>query len=181
MFKVVACWAVPKISITSGVSMTQREGGAVQSASAIAIILAFALCLPWQTSGAENVLILNGDFIQKYKNRATIEASYLIDKAHHKPNSPSKDAGIPIAGRAPEEIGLATVAEVMNAAEQPAALDAIHAAEGSGQAVKVVGIWRIWPEHGGESAHARENPRSFPHDEPRPPVRDSPNHGDCRL
>jgi hypothetical protein len=104
---------------------------------------------------AENVLILNNAFIQKYKNRATIDADYIIDKAHPKPNVPKKDADIHVAGRAPKDIGLATVAEMMNAAEHQDALDAIHAAEGTGQPIKVSGSWRIWPEHGGEAAHTQ--------------------------
>jgi hypothetical protein len=68
-------------------------------------------------ANAENVLILNDAFIQKYKNKATIDADYVVDKAHKKPNPAAKDADIHVAGRAPKEIGLATVAEMMNAAE----------------------------------------------------------------
>jgi hypothetical protein len=101
------------------------------------------------------VLILNGDFVKKYKDRVTIDANYIIDRAHAKPNAPSKDADTHVAGRSPADIGLATVAEIMNAAERPDALAAIHSAEGTGQTVKVTGVWRIWPEHGGDTAHTQ--------------------------
>lgn len=104
---------------------------------------------------AENVLVLNNTFIQKYKNRATIDADYIIDKAHKQPNPASKDGDIHVAGRSPKDVGLATVAEMMNASEHPDALTAIHDAEGTGDAIKVSGAWRIWPEHGGETEHVQ--------------------------
>lgn len=87
------------------------------------------------------------------KNRATIEANYIIDKAHKHPNPAEKDADMHVAGRAPTEIGLATVAEIMNAADRSDATDAVHSAEGTGQSVKVAGVWRIWAEHGGDTEH----------------------------
>ena len=133
-------------------SQTPRRG--TIGCTALGLSLALLACSPWRAS-AENVLVLKDDFIQKYKNRATIEANYIIDKAHKKPNAPSKDADIHIAGRAPDDIGLATVAEIMNAAEQPGAVDAVHAAEGTGQRVKVIGVWRIWAEHGGDTQHTQ--------------------------
>ncbi len=132
--------------------LTQRRYRNVLLASLCGVLL-----LPL-TTAAENVLILNNAFIQKYKNRATIDADYIIDKAHKDPNPAKKDADIHVAGRAPNEIGLAVVAEMMNAREHKDALDAIHAAEGSGQSIKVTGSWRIWPEHGGEAAHTQGAP-----------------------
>jgi hypothetical protein len=55
-----------------------------------------------------------------------------------------------IAGRAPE-IQLPIVAELMNAAEDKAALTIIRAAETSGTPVAMSGAWRLWCEHGGTS------------------------------
>src|SRR6266487_1580716 len=132
--------------------LTQRRYRNVLLASLCGVLL-----LPL-TTAAENVLFLNNAFIQKYKNRATLDADYIIDKAHKDPNPAKKDADIHVAGRAPKEIGLAVVAEMMNAREHKDALDAIHAAEGSGQSIKVIGSWRIWPEHGGEAAHTQGAP-----------------------
>ncbi len=123
----------------------------------LAGLLGFLVLVPLEAA-AENVLILNNAFIEKYKNKATIDADFIIDKAHKRPNPAKKDADIHVAGRAPKEIGLAVVAEMMNAAEQKDALDAIRSAEGSGQPIKVSGSWRIWPEHGGEAAHVQGKP-----------------------
>jgi hypothetical protein len=59
--------------------------------------LASAFLVP--SAAAETVLILKNEFIQKYyKNRATIEVYYLIDKAHKKLNPASRDADIHVAG-----------------------------------------------------------------------------------
>ena len=124
---------------------------------ALIIAALLALFAPLKVA-AENVLILNNAFIQKYKNRATIDADYIIDKAHKQPNAASKDGDIHVAGRSPKDVGLATVAEMMNAREKPDALGAIHAAEGTGQPIKVSGAWRIWPEHGGETEHVQGKP-----------------------
>jgi hypothetical protein len=93
-------------------------------------------------------ITLKNKFIDEYKNRATISANYTVDKAHKHPNPPAKDGDMHIAGRSPE-IELATVAEIMNAKFQQEAVDRVHEVEGTGQAIPLVGAWRIWCEHGG--------------------------------
>ena len=97
---------------------------------------------------AQVEITLNNSFISEFRDRATITATYTVDKSHHKPNPPAKDGDIHVAGRAPE-IGLATVAEIMNAKEQKPAMDAILAVEGTATSVKITGAWRLWPEHAG--------------------------------
>ena len=97
---------------------------------------------------------LKNSFIEKFKDRVTISATYTVDKAHKAPNPASKDGDLHVAGRAPE-IGLATVAEIMNAVEDSAAVDEVHQVEGTGQAIPIVGAWRIWPEHGGQDAQVQ--------------------------
>ncbi|MBI1746789.1 MAG: hypothetical protein HYR55_09400 [Acidobacteria bacterium] len=99
---------------------------------------------------AEIQIILKNSFIEQFKNRATIEASYTVVKAHAHPNPPSKDGDMHIAGTAPE-VGLPMVAEIMNAAKQSAAVERIHQVEGTGQAIRLSGVWRLWCEHGGDS------------------------------
>jgi hypothetical protein len=94
-------------------------------------------------------ITLRRDFITTYKDRATIDTMFTVDKAHPRPNPPAKDGDMHIAGRAPEDIGLATVAEIMNAKFQPMAMKRIHAVEGTGKPVRISGAWRIWCEHGG--------------------------------
>lgn len=98
---------------------------------------------------AQVVVTLNNTFIEQYRNRVTITANYTVDKAHPKPNPVAKDADMHVAGRAPE-IGLPTVAEIMNAIEDQAAVDKIHEVEGTAQGIRISGAWRIWPEHGGQ-------------------------------
>jgi hypothetical protein len=107
-------------------------------------VLAFAAA-----AHAQVVIKLNNSFIDEFRNRASITATYSVVKSHHKPNPASKDGDTHSAGTAPE-IGLAAVAEIMNAKEQPAALKAILAVEGSdSETVKIVGAWRLWAEHAG--------------------------------
>lgn len=113
------------------------------------ILLLIILLLPI-ISHAETRLTLKNSFIEKYKNMVTIDATFTVDKAHKKPNSPSKDGDLHIAGRAPE-IGLPAVAEIMNAAHEKEAVDLIHSVEGTDSPIKLSGAWRLWNEHGGGS------------------------------
>ncbi|MFK4719385.1 hypothetical protein [Bradyrhizobium niftali] len=118
-------------------------------------------------SYADDILELNRSFIEKYKNRLTISAQYIVDAAHKRPNPGSKDGDMHVAGRAPE-IGLATVAEIQNAKSVPAAVDAIHAVEGTGQSIALSGVWRIWPEHGGDNSHIQQSGAGAPYEGPAP-------------
>ena len=93
-------------------------------------------------------LVLQRSFIEKYKNRATIDATFIVDHAHPRPNPPVKDGDLHASGRS-QEIGLPMVSEVMNAADsmQTNVVNAIHANEGNGVATPISGAWRIWFEH----------------------------------
>jgi hypothetical protein len=133
-------------------------------------LLTSALCgsLLWpQLVYAEITITLKKDFIKKFENRVTIDATYTIDQAHKTPNPASKDGDIHIAGRA-DEIGLAAVAEVMNAAGQLKARALVKSAQGSGTPVKMTGAWRIWCEHGGDVEHIQGAPLA-PFDTTNPP------------
>jgi hypothetical protein len=121
------------------------------------------LCLPISTSFADNILELNKSFIEKYKNKLTISVHYTVDAAHKRPNPASKDGDMHVAGRAPE-IGLATVAEIQNAKDVPDAVSAVKDAEGSGQVVSLSGVWRIWPEHGGDNTHIQQSDAGAPYE-----------------
>lgn len=104
------------------------------------------------TSAIANIEItLKNEFIEQFKNTATISVSFVVDKAHKQANPGAKDGDLHAAGRA-DEVGLAIVAEIMNAASQKTAVDAIHAAEHDPdhQPVPLTGVWRIWCEHGGD-------------------------------
>jgi hypothetical protein len=93
-------------------------------------------------------ITLKNSFIEKFKNRATIEATFTVDKAHKKINPPSKDGDMHIAGRAPE-IGLATVAEIMNAKTTKPSVTFIQSIAGTATTTKLTGAWRLWCEHSG--------------------------------
>jgi hypothetical protein len=126
------------------------------SSSYAAAALLAALLLP-AAARAEIQITLQNAFIEKYKDRATIDAAFTVDKAHPRPNPAASDGDLHAAGRAPE-IGLAAVAEVMNAALQPDAVDLVHQAERGGQALQVRGVWRLWCEHGGDDEQIQGQP-----------------------
>lgn len=104
---------------------------------------------------ADNVLELRSSFIEKYKNRLTIDCDYTVDAAHKHPNPGSKDGDMHIAGRCPE-VGLHMVAEIQNAKTVPEAMAAVHEVEGTATTIQVTGVWRIWPEHAGDFDHIQQ-------------------------
>lgn len=117
-----------------------------------ASLFASALALSiWPSIGfSEVTLILKNSFIEKYKNRATIDVDFIVDHSKGKPNAASKDGDMHVAGRAPNQIGLPTVAEIMNAKDEKEAVKAANDAAGTNAPIKVIGAWRIWNEHGGD-------------------------------
>ena len=117
-------------------------------------LTAFAVSTP---SYAEVEIILLNSFIDTYANRATIETGFTVDMAHKKPNPPSKDADIHIAGRG-NKVKLPMVAEIMNAKESPEALGRVHKFEGQDKAQIVIGAWRLWNEHAGDSVFLQGSP-----------------------
>jgi hypothetical protein len=128
-----------------------------QALTALRLSLAAFFLLP-VVAQAQIEITLKKSFIEKYKDRATIEADFFVDKAHKKPNPPSKDGDMHIAGRSPAEIGLPIVAEIMNASGAPAAVKAVKAAEGTGEAIPLIGAWRIWCEHAGSDRQTQGAP-----------------------
>ncbi len=106
---------------------------------------------------AQIEITLKNSFIEKYKDRATVDTTFTVDKAHTRPNPGSKDGDLHIAGRAPE-VGLPMVAEIMNAKDEDSAVNLIHSVEGKNKPVKLSGAWRIWCEHGGESKQIQGAP-----------------------
>lgn len=128
----------------------------------------WTLMLAWGIASAEATLVLKKEFIEKYKNRATIEVDFSVMYAHKaakkpSPSKPSNDgdihiAGIPRAVGQPNEIIMTAVAEIMNAKDFPKELKYIQdkkSESGQGDSVRMVGVWRFWPEHGGESHHSQ--------------------------
>jgi len=120
----------------------------------LALLCALALGPP---ASASIEITLKNSFIEEYKNRATVEAHFVVDKAHEKPNAPSKDGDLHVAGRA-DEVQLPIVAEIMNAKFEKDAQALIHGAEGTGTPIRVTGAWRLWTEHGGDSTQTQGKP-----------------------
>jgi hypothetical protein len=103
---------------------------------------------------ADLVLTLPNDFIERFKNRTTITTEFEIFFAHDKPkkpspSKPSNDGDIHISGVA-ALLPMPAVAELMNAASQPKALAHANKMKGTGKPVTITGVWRFWPEHGGD-------------------------------
>lgn len=85
-------------------------------------------------------------FLERYKNRVTIETQFTVDAAAAAPNPSAFDGDLHFAGRAPE-IGLRLVAEIKNAALADSAVALARRAASTHQPVALTGVWRIWPEH----------------------------------
>jgi hypothetical protein len=117
---------------------------------------AFALFAAIAAAGqlhAASKLVLKNAFIEKYKNRVTVEIDFKVDHAHPKPNPISadgEDGDLHFSGRAPD-VGLPMVAEIVNAVApaQKAAVDLVHQKEKEQkkQNVRLAGVWRLWFEH----------------------------------
>src|SRR5258708_2963496 len=105
---------------------------------------ALSIAAGWCNAGT---IVLKRAWVEQFKDRATIDASFTVDHAHKNPNPCAKDGDIHVAGRAPNEIGLPMVAEVMNAKNDQPAVQLIHADEGDGSFIAVTGAWRLWFEH----------------------------------
>src|SRR5260370_19532310 len=66
--------------------------------------------------GQAATIVLKRAWVEKFKNRATIEGvTFVIDHAYPRPNLGAADGDMHVAGRADKEVGLPMVAEVMNA------------------------------------------------------------------
>jgi len=97
---------------------------------------------------SEIEITLENSFVERYKNRATIDVAFTVDKSDRRPHPAVLDGDLHIAGRAPK-IGLPIVAEIKNAAQDPGAVDLIRSVSGSAEPLRLVGAWRLWPEHFG--------------------------------
>lgn len=128
--------------------LTPSKRGWLRSFAASA--LAFALLGIALPAGAEIQLTLRNSFIEKYKNRTSIEDECVVDHSKGKANPASKDGDMHVAVRCPKEIALPLVAEIMNAKDHQDAIDLSKTAEADGAKVTIKGAWRIWNEHAGD-------------------------------
>lgn len=99
------------------------------------------------TTGGKDIEVrIHRSFIERYKNRVTIDAMMAVDRVMPEPFPPSLDGDLHFSGRSPQ-VGLPLVAEVANAKAHNDAIEAAHRAGGSGTSISIAGVWRVWPEH----------------------------------
>jgi hypothetical protein len=110
-----------------------------------------------QFSPKEIEIEINKSFIEAYKNRVAIQTTFTVDKAMASPLPAAIDGDFHLAGRAPQ-VGLPIIGEIANAADEKAAIDLVHGAEGTGRPLRVSGVWRIWPEHAGSAEEEQGKP-----------------------
>jgi len=101
---------------------------------------------------------LNRSFIETYKDRVTMETNFTVDEASE-PSPNLFDGDLHFSGRAPE-IGLRTVGEMINASEADSGVRLIQAAAKSRRPLRLIGVWRLWPEHALGAPEAQGRPVS---------------------
>ena len=94
----------------------------------------------------EAIVDIDRRFLEQQKDRITITADFIVDNAMRSPSPALFDGDLHVAGRAPA-IGFRLVAELKNAAGQERAVALIHRAESTHAALRLTGVWRLWPEH----------------------------------
>ena len=97
-------------------------------------------------------ITIRRDFLERYRNRVTIDTRFTVDAAADSPNPDAFDGDLHFSGRAPE-VGLRMVSEIKNAALAPEAVRMVGEAAKVRRTLALTGAWRIWPEH---SLGARE-------------------------
>lgn len=115
--------------------------------------LALWLCLSMIDPAFGGIVILKRAWVKKFKDRATIEASFTVDHSHSSPNPNKDDGDLHFAGRAEKEIGLPAVAELVNARKpfSKSAIELVKDAARNAQSVELIGVWRLWFEHPAQS------------------------------
>src|SRR5262249_21996594 len=102
-----------------------------------------------KTQGEGTRIVLKEAFIDKYRNRVTIETDFRVDEGGSR-HTADKDGEVHIGGVA-AEADLPTVAELTNPDQQD--ILTFHNLAGGDDAgqrtVKISGAWRIWTEHPG--------------------------------
>jgi len=111
----------------------------------------FLLLLSVPRLSAQSSLVLSNAFIEKYKNRVTVDTSFVIDAAlsrPHRVSSGGEDGDLHFAGRT-DDVGLPMVAEIVNAGvpAQKTAVKSVQQEKNTGDTVPLSGVWRIWFEH----------------------------------
>lgn len=99
---------------------------------------------------ADQTLSLKKDFVNQFKDRATISTDLRVDvhpKSPHSIGKGAEDGDIHMAGR-DNVIKLPLVAEILNARFEKDTMQFLKQIS-DGQSVSVTGVWRVWFEHPG--------------------------------
>ena len=131
----------------------------------LALLLALALPVAAQTQ-----LVLNKAWVTKVQNLVSIDIDMEVDHSLKSPHKAGKccslDGDIHFSGRS-NDIRLPMVAEIMNAAAEPGALQDLKAAA-HGATVPLTGVWRLWFEHAGSGDQVQGDDVPVP-DDTNPP------------
>jgi hypothetical protein len=94
---------------------------------------------------APSILVLKKSWVNKYKNRLSIDAKVTITAL----NSGTSEDGDTHGGSFKNAVGLPMVVEILNghAAAQKTARDALKPVSGATNEKEVYGAWRLWFEH----------------------------------
>jgi hypothetical protein len=131
------------------------------AASFTAVVAVFTLTTePVNTAAKQRVVRLRNAFIDKYKNRATVQnVAFTVDHVKKDVNGVSsggKDGDLHMSGRPSEEIGLPMVAELVNAGlgrkehfntVQQQIFKRARSFDEQAKTIKISGVWRLWFEH----------------------------------
>ena len=147
------------------VRLSTRCGVGVACGLAAALAACYQPAQVTARAGDAITITLKKDFIEKHRNRVTIDVQLKVD-AVGKVHAASKDGEMHFAGRA-DEVGLPIVAELMNAKDQPTAVKAIRMAKGKA-AVQVKGAWRLWCEHA-DGSNQKQGMKLAPFPDSNPP------------
>jgi hypothetical protein len=110
-----------------------------------------------RSSPKEIAIEINRSFIEKYKNRVSMNAAFTVDKSMASAVPTWLDGDLHFAGRAPQ-VALPLVGEIANAADEQEAVYLVRTVEGRGKPLNVSGVWRLWPEHAGSAVEKQGNP-----------------------
>jgi hypothetical protein len=89
-------------------------------------------------------------FIEKYRDRVTIQADFTVDQAAKAPFPAFFDGDFHFGGRSPQ-VGFPTVAEIADASNEMAAVALVQQAARLHRRLEITGVWRLWPEHAGKT------------------------------
>ncbi len=99
-------------------------------------------------SPADVRIEIRRSFLVRLMNRVTMRVGFRVEQSHAAPNPAFFDGDLHFAGRS-RQVRLPAVGEIINAADEKAAVDLVHEANRTGRRVALSGAWRIWPEHAG--------------------------------